>query len=208
LRAVRKPLATAHARGSLERRARAGGRGAPLAGHRGMRILVVYYSRSGTTRDLASAIARTLGADVEALVDDTPRSGRLGYLRCGLDSLLERDAPIRPATKDPRDYDLVVVGTPVWAANVSSPVRAYLHAMRGRLTRVAFFCTMGGSGDARVFRKMEALCGASVVARLAQRERALWKPAEAAILSFAAAVKAAAPPAPAPPERRAAAAAA
>jgi flavodoxin len=162
-----------------------------------MRILVVYYSRTGITRDLALAIAAALGADVEEIVEPTSRGGLTGFLRSGLESILERTAAVRPSTREARDYDLVIVGTPVWALNVSSPVRAYLTARRGKLPRVAFFCTMGGSGGERAFHTMETLAGAHPVARLALAEGARWRAGQRALRDFLAAVKVAgaAPPA-------------
>ncbi len=166
-----------------------------------MRTLVVYYSRSGTTRALAGALSRALDADVEEIVDETPRDGVAGYAQSLIESVLEQDARIRPRVNDPGFYDLVVVGTPVWAANVSSPVRAYLRAARGRLPSVAFFCTMGGRGDSRVFHKMQELAGARPVARLALRGRALWRPTEDAVQRFAMVARAAAEPEQAPEPR-------
>ena len=64
-----------------------------------MRTLVVYYSLSGMTRELAKAIAKELGADIEEIVDPTPRSGVLGYVRCGYESSFEREAAI-PLARD------------------------------------------------------------------------------------------------------------
>jgi flavodoxin len=156
-----------------------------------MRTLVVYYSRTGTTRAVALAIAQALGADVEEIVDRTPRSGIVGYLRSGLESSLARSTPIQRGARDPRDYDLVVVGTPVWVANVCSPVRAYLTGRQGLAGKVAFFCTMGGRGNHRAFRSMEAACGAPPLARLALRERVGWREGQEAIADFVAAATAA-----------------
>jgi len=61
--------------------------------------------------------------------------------------------------KDPSIYDLIIVGTPVWAWSVSSPVRAYLLANKPRLPSVAFFCTLGGAGADRAFGQMQELAG-------------------------------------------------
>jgi hypothetical protein len=56
-------------------------------------------------------------------------------------------------------YDRVIIGTPVWAWSVSSPVRAYLMANKGHLPEVAFYCTLGGRGSDSVFRQMQSLAG-------------------------------------------------
>jgi len=123
------------------------------------KVLVVYYSRTGATRRLAEALANALQADIEPINDRESRSGIFGYLRSVAESLQKRGAPIEPMKTDPASYDLVVIGTPVWAWSVSSPVRSYLAAYRGRLPDVAFFCTMGGRGSERAFEEMQAIAG-------------------------------------------------
>ena len=130
------------------------------------RVLVVYYSRTGTTREVARAIRDELGADVERIADRKRRRGVAGYLQAGFDALRQRSAVIGPMNTDPGDYDLVIVGTPIWNASVTPAVRAYLEANRERLRRVAFFCTASGVGRARVFRQMEAICGKAPLATL------------------------------------------
>ena len=123
------------------------------------KILIVYYSRTGATRRLAEALAKSLHADIEPIVDSKDRSGILGYLRSVAEVLQKHGAPIKPMRTDPRSYDLVVIGTPIWAWSVSSPVRSYLAANRGRLPDVAFFCTMGSRGSERAFEEMQAIAG-------------------------------------------------
>ncbi len=79
------------------------------------------------------------------------RLGLFGSLRSAEEAWRERPAAIEPPRRDPSSYDLIIIGTPVWAWSTSSPVRAYLTAMKARLPDVAFFCTLGASGRARVF---------------------------------------------------------
>lgn len=131
--------------------------------------IFLVLSRTGHTRRIAEALAKLLGADVEAVSDRADRRGPLGYLKSGLESVLQASAPIDRPEHDPGRYDLVVVGTPVWAAGLSSPVRTWLWMQRDRLPRVAFFLTYGGFGADRVFGQMAAL-GAKPVATLALRE--------------------------------------
>ena len=50
------------------------------------RVLIVFFSRTGTTRVLATALAGVLSADVEEICDLSERRGALGYLRCVIDS--------------------------------------------------------------------------------------------------------------------------
>jgi len=134
-----------------------------------MKVLVVYFSRSGHTAEVARAIANTFDAAIEAIDDPTPRAGIIGYLRSGYEAGRRRLPHVGDPKHDLRAYDLVVVGTPVWNANVSSPVRAFLVHNRKELPRVAFFCTCGGRGAQRAFREMSAACGKSPTDVLALR---------------------------------------
>ncbi len=131
------------------------------------RALVVYHSRSGHTRRVAQALARRLHADLAEIRIVQPMDGALGYAFCALESLLRLTPALRPTHRDPASYALVVVGTPVWFWNVSSPVRSWLALNPLRQGRFGFFCTMGGSGAQRAFASMRTLAGAAPLATLA-----------------------------------------
>lgn len=123
------------------------------------RVLVVCYSRSGHTLDVATAIAERCEADLELIRDKTPRDGLLGWWRSAFEALFRRQPWIQPSRRSVSDYALVIIGTPVWVGRMASPVRSYLLRQRTRLRRVAFFCTHGGTGGNKVLAEMEALCG-------------------------------------------------
>ncbi len=122
-------------------------------------ILVVYFSRSGYTRRVAEHMARVLRADCEPIRERRTRRGWLGYWRSAREAMRGAHVEIEPATLQPRNYAMVVLGTPVWAGNMSSPMRAYIARHRAEFASVALFCTQGGSGAARVLDMMATLCG-------------------------------------------------
>lgn len=132
--------------------------------------LIAYYSRTGVGAEVASALAQACGGDLEAIRDVHARDGVAGYLRSAWEALRERPALIETPRHDPADYPFVVLGTPVWAGHMSSPMRAYILQQRARLSRIGLFCTMGGSGGEQVLDAMAQLCGQSVLARLCLRE--------------------------------------
>jgi flavodoxin len=134
------------------------------------KTLIVYHSRSGNTRRVAQALAQRLDADLDEIRIVQPLSGALGYAFCALEAIAGLTPALRPMKKDPAAYELVVIGTPVWFWSLSSPVRSWLerHRLQGR---VAFFCTMGGSGARRVFCAMAELAGREPVATLALTDR-------------------------------------
>jgi hypothetical protein len=156
------------------------------------RFLVVYYSRTGYTRTVAGDLVAALHADVEQLDDARDRCGIWGYLRCAREALKRRTVELVQPAYDPSRYDVVVLGTPVWAGNISSPLRSYVAAHGAALKHVAFFCTQGGSGAEKVFRDLRDLCGQPPLATLAVKDRDITQRAYSQDLErFAAAVSAA-----------------
>ena len=135
------------------------------------RILVVCYSRTGHTRQVAEAIAQRCDADLECIKDRDDRMGLLGYLRSAAQALLHHKPWIQPTRRAPADYSLVIIGTPVWAGNIASPVRSYAQRHGGRCRRVAFFCTCGGAGAEKVLAELQQLCGQRPLATLALRQQ-------------------------------------
>ncbi len=117
----------------------------------------MFFSRTGKVRRVAEAIADELGADVEEIVDTRNRRGVFGLLSAARDAILRRTARIEEPAHDPADYDLVVIGTPVWGWSPSAPVRGYLARVRDRLPQVAFFAVARGQGPARAVRVMGIL---------------------------------------------------
>jgi flavodoxin len=136
------------------------------------RILVVFYSRSGTTRRVAEALSEALKCDLEEITEPKPRTGFLGYIRSLLEARRKRPSTIAPKKHDVSSYDLVVIGTPVWAWSLSSPARAYLMTTASQLPEVAFFCTLGGKGSENTFAQMTAIVGKQprAVCAITQRE--------------------------------------
>ncbi|HEX7560236.1 MAG TPA: hypothetical protein VF386_13625 [Usitatibacter sp.] len=156
-----------------------------------MKTLVVCYSRNGNTHALGHRIAGALDAPIEDIADRVERRGLAGYLRSGRDAWFGHVPEILPSDHDPGEYDLVVIGTPVWNWSLSGPARAYLKRHASRLPRVAFFCTMGGSGGKRVFRQMEEAAGRAPVATFARTQEQLAAPdLDNAVEAFASLVRA------------------
>jgi hypothetical protein len=125
------------------------------------KILVVYFSSSGNTARVARDIAKRAGADLESLRDfdrETPL-GFMGYVKAALDAIRGRPAKIASVACDPRNYALVIVGTPVWAGHMTPAVRAYLERYKDELARVAFFVTSGNTSASKIVVPMEGIVG-------------------------------------------------
>ena len=119
------------------------------------RTLVAYYSMSGNTRALANEISTKLGADLEEITEPTPRHGAIGMARAMFDALLHRSPPIAPTTHDPARYDVLLIGGPVWAGHIASPMRSFAARYGPSAAHVAFFCTESGHGAEGAFAELE-----------------------------------------------------
>jgi flavodoxin len=128
------------------------------------RILVVYYSLSGNTERVAEDLAKRLGAESEKIGDIKVRRGLLGYLRAAFDSIRERPAELTALDKNPNEFALTLIGTPIWAGKITPAVRSYLRMNRGRFNEVAFFTTSGSTPAEKVVPAMERLAGRQAVA--------------------------------------------
>jgi menaquinone-dependent protoporphyrinogen IX oxidase len=145
-----------------------------------MKTLIAFYSRTGTTKKIAEAIAEKISADpdttgygasIEEIKDTVDRKGAIGYIRSGRDAMKKNLTKLEPFGREVAEYDRVIIGTPIWGWNVSAPVRTFLTEQKDKLAdkKVAFFCTMGGSGDKQAFAEMEKIISQKPEATLALR---------------------------------------
>lgn len=123
-----------------------------------MKILCVYYSRTGNTEKLMEEIAGELCCEKVKLSDGVDRSGITGWLRSGMQAMARHVPQVdKPETELPLgEYDLVIIGTPVWAGRCSAPVRSFLAQYGEELKDVAYVITRASDGHYdEVFDQMD-----------------------------------------------------
>ena len=118
-----------------------------------MKTLVAYYSRTGNTKKIAEKIAEKLQAETDEIVDLKDRNGIVGWLGGGRDAFFKKSTKIE-TKKNPKEYDMVIIGTPVWMGTATPAVKKYLK--KYTFQKVAFFCTFGGD-QKNIFKEMETL---------------------------------------------------
>ena len=128
-----------------------------------MKTLIAFYSRSGTTKRVAQEVAKALNADIDELIDKKSRKGILGFLRAGYDATRGKTTEIE-FEKDPYDYDLVIVGTPIWNGRVTPAIRTYLLRNQEKIKNAAFFSTCAGR-PGKCLEQMEELWGKKPILR-------------------------------------------
>jgi len=82
----------------------------------------------------------------------------MGWLMAGRDAGRRSLTEIEEPEKDPSVYDIVVVGSPVWNDNVSTPIRTYLEKYHDSFPDLAFFCT-GDADDNKAIDEMTKILG-------------------------------------------------
>lgn len=130
---------------------------------------MAYYSRTGNTRKVASLLAEKLSAELEEIKEAL--SDTKSFFSAAWQARKKYCPPLLPQKFNPSDYHLVIIGTPVWAFTMASPVRTFLVVHRERLPIVAFFCTLGGYGSKKTFQEMEKVAGKKPLACLSIREK-------------------------------------
>jgi flavodoxin len=125
----------------------------------GKKILVVYYSRTGNTERVGKDIAECFGADIEKVVDKKNRKGFFGFIGAGQAATFKRRTRIEPLKRDPSQYDIIIIGTPIWALSMTPAIRTYLTQTKGKLKSVAFFVTSAGTSAKKIVASMEKLSG-------------------------------------------------
>ena len=127
--------------------------------------LVVYYSRSGNTRNIAKLINQAVGGTLHEIVPEAP------YPR-SYDATVEQakreiQAGYKPPLQSELDgveaYDTVFVGSPNWWSTIAPPVATFLsgHDLSGKT--IVPFCTHGGGGLGRIGQDIAKLCPRSTV---------------------------------------------
>ncbi|MFB6132586.1 MAG: flavodoxin family protein [Halanaeroarchaeum sp.] len=131
-----------------------------------MNTLVVYYSRTGTTRRLARRLFQHL-ADPD-LLRIRPRRERRYPEWLALSCLPNATVDIQPVPSDLRAYDAVFLGSPKWTLSCP-PVNAFLDRVDLRGVPVGVFITYGGFDERRFARSLTKTVrerGGTIPARL------------------------------------------
>lgn len=120
-----------------------------------MNIIVLYYSRTGTTKEVAEYLSKQLNCKTLEIVDLKPRKGPLAYIFGGYEGMKRKLTNIAKINENVLEYDLVIIGTPVWGSNMTPAIRTFL--TQNPLQKVAFFATAGGEKPGLTFYEMEKL---------------------------------------------------
>ena len=127
------------------------------------KVLVVYFSATGTTRQVAKQIAKTADADICEIAPAKPYSSAdLDWTNKQSRSSVEMNNPkARPEIKavqvDASRYDYIFLGYPIWWDLAPRPVNTFVESVDLTGKTVIPFATSGGSsitGSVAALRKL------------------------------------------------------
>ena len=119
-----------------------------------MKKLIVYYSFEGNTEFVANLIAQETQADILKLepADETRPTGFMKYIWGGKQVFTKTKPELKPFDKNPMDYDLIIIGTPVWANTYAPALRTFLDKQDICDKKIALFCCCQGGFPGGTFK--------------------------------------------------------
>jgi len=142
------------------------------------KVLVLYYSITNTTKQMAEYIQQKTGADIELLepVDTYPTEYGEIIARSGQ----EREGNVLPELKPLKsnldNYDIIFLGYPIWFGTYAQPLKTLINsgALNGKT--VVPFCTSGSSGVAESVNNLkQAVSGIQIPASVGVRSSLMDK---------------------------------
>lgn len=128
-----------------------------------MKTAIVYYSMSGNCQYAAKSVARRTGADLIRIEPEKayPDSGFKKYFWGGKSAVMGDMPALKPYEFDADKYERVIFCFPVWAGNVTPPIRTFISENRAQLKGkklAALVCHSGGGGE-KPIAKLKAMLG-------------------------------------------------
>ena len=133
-----------------------------------MKTLVAYFSANGNTASLAKRVAQAAKADlfeikpVEPYTDADLRWTN-PLARCNKEKLGKKSVPIADRVADFDEYELVLIGFPVWYYTAPNIIETFVKSYDFSGKKVALFATSGGSDIAKAPGKLQPLMKGKIV---------------------------------------------
>lgn len=112
------------------------------------KMLVLYYSETGTTKAVAEELQQQIGADIESIEAVEPYSGNFQEtIQRGQREMQSGKMPaLKPLTKNLSDYDIIFLGYPIWFGTYANPIATLVKEQNFAGKKIVPFCTFGSGG--------------------------------------------------------------
>ena len=129
------------------------------------KILVVYFSHTGNTREIANQIHKNVGGDIfeiqtinpypidyDAVMAQTIQELKLGY-----------KPKLKTKIENIKSYDVIFIGYPNWWNTIPAPIKTFLSEYDLSDKTLLPFCTHAGSGLGQSIADISKLCPKSTL---------------------------------------------
>ena len=122
-----------------------------------MKTAIVYYSMHGNVRYVSEKVAKELGADLIELipVKAYPDKGAMQFIWGGSAVTFKKKPDLEPYTFNASEYDLVIIGTPVWASNFTPPLRTFFEDNDLTGKKIAVIATSAGGDSSKCIQAVK-----------------------------------------------------
>lgn len=122
-----------------------------------MKAAVIYFSLEGHTKTVADKIAGELAAVTIPLIPvrEYPQGKFSKYFWCGKSATFRERPKLKAYSFNPDAFDLIVLGTPIWAGTFTPPLRTFLRKNRLSGKRVALFASCSGGPTEKCFEQLK-----------------------------------------------------
>lgn len=130
-----------------------------------MKILVVFYSLSGNTRLIADKIAEKINATkLEIKPKKEIENKATKFMWGGMQVTMNKKPELLPFSVNPLDFDLIFIGTPIWAWRQSAPISSFISQVNLQGKKVAIWmCGAGVCSEKTMNRFKKALQGIDII---------------------------------------------
>lgn len=137
-----------------------------------LRSLVVYYSFEGSTKLIAESIAKEIDSDILTLEVQKPISNDITKYIIGSKQVVLREKPkLIPYEFKSENYDILFIGTPVWAWDYAPALRTFFEENSIKNKKIALFDCMSSSDGKTLENMKKALEGNEFLGEIKFYER-------------------------------------
>lgn len=129
-----------------------------------LKVLILYTTVDGNTAAVAKSIKEKLGADMSQIVrvKKVRGYGFFNNMKLWLEVKRKKKPEIFPFKWDPRDYDLIFIGTPVWYNSYNPVFNTLFDVIKIYDRKIALFST-GEKPDGMALNKLSEVLKDSVL---------------------------------------------
>lgn len=128
-------------------------------------VLIVYFSQTGTTKDVAEKIQKLTKGDLLRIQEKKayPKDYERTVERASRELEKKSKPEITTVAANIKSYDVVYVGFPIWWHSTPRVINTFLEKYKLEGKTVIPFCTSGGSDIEEAMPEIEKLCSGNEI---------------------------------------------